>query len=82
MSGSSSTKRRRTDHGSLRQLLHVGGISRTGLAELMSTIRTRDVDIEQATAWRLSASEAAIFSDVKMEIQVPTKGGRTWLLCM
>jgi hypothetical protein len=72
-----SNSKRARHARSLEQVLHVGGVSTSGLADLLS--KARSLDLERASRWALREADDVAFSQVRAVVEVPLTDGGSFL---
>ncbi len=65
------------DVKNLRKLLHCGGVTMTGLAELLGSLRSNPVGDVTGTVWYLREANRAEFNVLRRTIVLPRAGGGT-----
>lgn len=80
MASSSGSKRRKlaSDSG-LLGLLHTGGISRSGLHEVLTKLRESDVLEQPTTIYQMRKVEDDLFHKLRRHVSVPTLDGGVFL---
>jgi hypothetical protein len=79
MASDCNRKRARPTKESLQHLLHIGGISTVGLAELLRTIRESDApSVLEASRYSLRASADASFEAMRLSFELPLVDGGTF----
>ena len=79
MASDGKRKRARSTRESLQRMLHTGGISIVGLADLLKTLREGDCpDVLNASRFALRTARHSLFEDVQLAFELPLVGGGTF----